>query len=179
MQECFPTEEDEHTEAQELVAGGELFYRTSKEQEVPANSKEFLNNLLVGLHQQQNVVRSVTKLNDELDVLYKEQKAILRDEVTSKHIGDITKRLASGLLGQYGTVKQVHLFKRQFTTSLIKKDIRDILKPPKRTLPGLIRKHLMKKKNKTLDILWLNGVKNMEEKLKKMFKYDEENPDIS
>jgi hypothetical protein len=146
---------------------------------VPANSKEFLNNLLVGLHQQQNVVRSVTKLNDELDVLYKEQKAILRDEVTSKHIGDITKRLSSGLLGQYETVKQVHLFKRQFTTSLIKKDIRDILKPPKRTLPGLIRKHLMKKKNKTLDILWLNGVKNMEEKLKKMFKYDEENPDIS
>jgi len=37
----------------------------------------------------------------------------------------------------------------------------------------------MKGKNKTIDILWLNGVKNMEEKLKKMFKYDEENPDIS
>jgi hypothetical protein len=38
-------------------------------------------------------------------------------------------------------------------------------------------------KDKTIDILWLNGVKNMEEKLKKIFKYqngnDEENPDIS
>jgi hypothetical protein len=70
-------EEDEHAKAQELVAndneqddndpriysmrpyinnihntGGELFYRSNKEQDVPANSKEFLNNLLVELHHQ-------------------------------------------------------------------------------------------------------------------------------
>ena len=162
-----------------MVAGGELFYRTGKEQEVPANSKEFLNNLLVGLHQQQNVVRSVTKLNAELDVLYQEQKAIEQDEVTSQHIGDMTKRLSQRLLGQYGTAKQVHLFQRQFTAIKGMRDVRDLHKPAKRTLPGLIRKHLMKAKNKTIDILWLNGVKNMEEKLKKMFRYDEDYPDIS
>jgi len=68
LQKCL--EDDEHTKAHddisrqddyneqqtlieeedELVAESELFYRTSKEQDVPANSKEFLNNLLVGLH---------------------------------------------------------------------------------------------------------------------------------
>jgi hypothetical protein len=59
-------------------------------------------------------------------------------------------------------------------------ELRDLCKPPqKRTLASLIRRHLIKGKHKTIDILWLNGVKNMEEKLKKMFKYDEDNPDIS
>tara|TARA_B110000285_G_C14808137_1_gene460673 strand:+ start:75 stop:281 length:207 start_codon:yes stop_codon:yes gene_type:complete len=65
------------------------------------------------------------------------------------------------------------LFKSNFTTTF--KELRALQKKPtsKRSLPSLIRKHLMK--DKTIDILWLNGVKNMEEKLKKMFKYQNGN----
>ena len=88
-------------------------------------------------------------------------------------------RISSRLLGQYVKAKQINFFKQNFSTTF--KELRDFQsKPtPKRTLPSLIRKHLMKGKNKTIDILWLNGVKNMEEKLKKIFKYDEDNPEIS
>jgi hypothetical protein len=36
----------------------------------------------------------VTKLHEELDVLYKEQKAIEDDEVTSKEADYLTKRIS-------------------------------------------------------------------------------------
>ena len=49
----------------------------------------------------------------------------------------------------------------------------------KKRLPDLISKHLLKGEKLSLYILWLNGVKNMENKMMKMFKYAEETPDIS